>query len=163
VYGLIQTAFDRNKQKSFINFYAEATSKEQMLLRQSLAQALKDCPEVIPSHGTDWMLCTLAQYEKSQDDTTRVLNALVRCLRGWTHGMLTEKIQMKPIVEIADTCIVGVGMFRDYFDYMHHRRSAPSVDYYTKLGVFAFHKTGFDDIADDFCGWTEFLEKEFTI
>lgn len=163
MYGLIQTAFSKKQQKAFVDLYSDASNKEQLLLRQSLAQALKDCPALIPSHGTDWMLCTLAQFEKPEDDTMRVLNALVRCMRGWTHGMLTEKIQMKPIVEIADTCIVGIGMFKDYFDYMHRRGGAPTVEYYTKLGVFAFHKTGFDDIADDFVGWTEFLEREFTL
>lgn len=163
MYGLIQTVFDKRKQKSFVDLYSVSTCKEQMLLRQSLAQALKDCPSIIPSHGTDWILCTLAQFDKSPDDTFRVLNAMVRCMDGWTHGMITDKIQMKPIVEIADTCIVGVGIFREYFEFMHKRRAAPSVDYYTKLGALAFHRTGFDDIADDFLGWTEFLEREFTL
>ncbi len=163
MYGLIQTVYDERKQSLFVDLYSDASPKDQMLLRMTLAQALKDCPSIIPSHGTDWILCTLAQYEKSQDDTIRVLNAIVRCMDGWTHGMLDDKIQMKPNAEIADTCIVGVGIFKDYFEYMHKRRAAPSIDYYTKLGALAFHRTGFDDIADDFLGWTEFLEREFTL
>ena len=164
MYGLIQTVYNQRKQQLFEDLYSDADVPDQFLLRRTLAQALKDCPAVIPSHGTDWVLCMLTQYEKSEEDTVRVFQAVMKYVgKPLAVGMVNEKIKMRSASDIADSCMVGIGLFREYLERMHQHRAAPSVDYYTQLGSVTFHKLGFDDIADNFCGWTEFLEKELTL
>jgi hypothetical protein len=167
MYGLISTAYSLSQRDKFEQLYLDSDSETQFLMRSSLAQALKDCPSIIPSHGTDWVLCTLTQYHKSEEDTIRVFQSVMRYLdKPISVGMLEIKqkeIKMKAASEMADSCMVGLGLFREYFEVLHRRRAAPSVDYYIKLGSVSFHKLGFDEIADDFIGWVDFLEREFTI
>jgi len=160
MYGLIQVAYNEEKQKGFEELYQSASSEDQMLLRGVLAQALKDRIDIIPSHGADWFLCTLAQYGRDPENTIRVLQAIIRQLRYFHFGILNENIEFKPTEEIADTCIVGVGFFREKMERLHRRHAAPSVDYYSQAGALAFIKTGYDEIGNDFRGWTDFIESE---
>lgn len=163
MYGLIQVAYDEENQEKFKELYQSADSEDQMLLRSALAHTLKDRVDIIPSHGVDWFLCTLAQYSRESEDVIRVLQSIINNLRKFHFGILDENIEFKPVEEIADTCIVGVGFFREKMERLHDRHGAPSVDYYSQAGALAFVKTGYERIGNDFRGWTEFIEKELTL
>jgi len=163
MYGLIQTVYDESKQTAFKNLYMDADSKDQFLLRATLAQALKDSPKVIPSHGTDWILCTLAQHERQEEETVRVFQGIVKCLRSFSVGMLTDDIKWREMNDVADYCLVGIGFFREYMENLHRRRGAPSVTYYSKMGALAYQRVGFDELGEHFDEWTQFIEKEFIL
>ena len=163
MYGLIQAVYDDAKQKAFEDLYATADVREQFLLRSTLAQALQDCPKLIGSHGTDWILCTLTQHEREAEETIRVFRAIMNCLHKFSYGMLTEDIKFREINEVADTCLVGVGFFRPHMEIRHKLKAAPSVDYYTKMGSLAYRRLGYDELGEHFEEWTEFIEREFRL
>jgi len=163
MYGLIQTVYDDAKQKAFEDLYSTADVKTQFLLRSTLAQALQDSPKLIPSHGTDSILCTLSQHERDAEETVRVFQAIMNCLHKFSYGMLTDDIQWKGMNEVADSCLVGIGFFREHIEVKHRRKAAPSVDYYTKMGALAYHRLGYDDLGEHFQEWTAFIEKEFRL
>ena len=162
MYGLIETLYTPENQKAFEKLYLDSEPKEQMLLRSTLAEALKDCPKILTSHGSDWILCTLASYQKSEDDTMRVYSAIMRHLDSFSFGLLTDEIKWREMNEVADSCLVGLSFFRKYIEVKHKRKASPSPDYYTKAGAVAFNRLGWEDIGDDFNGWISFIEKEMT-
>jgi hypothetical protein len=65
--------------------------------------------------------------------------------------------------DVADSCLVGLSLFKERFIYTHKYRAAPSPDYYKQVGSLAFYRLGYSGIAEDFGGWLSFLEKELTI
>lgn len=162
MYGLIQTLYSSDNQRAFERLYIDSEPKEQMLLRSTLAEALKDCPKILPSHGYDWILCTLSSYNKSPDDTMRVYQGIVKHIDSFSIGILDDKIKWKPMSDIADSCLVGLAFFRKHIEEKHKRRALPSPDYYSKAGAVAFQRLGFDEIGDNFLGWVDFVKKEMT-
>ena len=163
MYGLIEVLYDEDKQKAFEQLYVDSDVKGQFLLRSVLAQSLKDCPKIISSHGTDWILCTLCQFNKDEEDTVRVFQAIMKMLSKVRDiGLLNSNIEWYSTSDIADVTLVNVGLFRQRVEMLHRRRGAPSVDYYSQAGALAFHRLGYEGIAEDFNGWTAFLEKELT-
>ena len=163
MYGLIQAAYSEDKQAAFEKLYSDSDVKDQFLLRASLAQSLKDCPKLVSSHGTDWILCTLTQHAREEEETVRVFQGIMKCLNNFSYGMLTEEIKFRETNSVADTCLVGIGFFRDHMNRRHKMKAAPSVEYYSKMGALAYHRLGFDELGDHFNEWTEFIEKEFTL
>lgn len=163
MYGLIQTVYDESKQTAFKNLYMDADSQDQFLLRAQLAQALKDSPKLIPSHGIDWILCTLTQHARNEEETVRVFQGIVKCLRHFSYGMLTDVMTWREMNDVADTCLVGVGFFRDHMERRHKLKAAPSVDYYSKMGALAYRRIGFEELGDHFNEWAEFIETELTL
>lgn len=107
MYGLIRCLYDDRKQRDFISLYGDSTASEQMILRFTLAEALKDCPRILPSHGTDWILCTLAACKKSDEDTVRVFQGIMRKLDHISFGLLTDRIEWKEMNDVADDCLVA--------------------------------------------------------
>lgn len=160
MYGLIKALYDEKGQKAFEQLYQDSEVKDQLLMRATLAEALKDCPRFLPSHGPDWILCTLASYHKPEEDTARVFQAVMRKMDKMTFGTLDEKIRWREMNEIADTCLVGIGLFRKKLEAMHRRHASPSVGYYMRTGSVAFQRLGYDNIGENFEGWVYFLEKE---
>jgi hypothetical protein len=163
MYGLIKELYTPTNQEAFEKLYLDSEPQEQMLLRSTIAEALKDCPRILTSHGSDWILCTLASYHKTEDDTMRVYSGIMRHLEDFSIGLLTDDIKWKEMNEIADCCLVGVSFFGKYLEVKHKRKAAPSVEYYSQAGAIAFDKLGFETIAKDFSGWVNFLEREFTL
>jgi len=164
MYGLLEILeYSDNKKTAFQNLYENADIKEQFLLRSVLAQALQDCPKIIPSHGTDWFLCVLASHHKCEDDTMRILQGLMRMFDDIGFGLLTENIEWKDLNRIADESLIGISFFRKHIEEMNKRHAAPSVEYYSEAGALAFQRLGYDDIGEDFTGWTDFIEKEMAI
>src|SRR4051812_41514934 len=112
MYGLISCLYTPSNQHAFEKLYVESETKDQMLLRSTIAEALKDCPKILPSHGSDWILCTLASHKKSEDDTMRIYAAIMRNLEKFHFGLLTDDIKWKEMNDIADSCLVGLSFFR---------------------------------------------------
>ena len=163
MYGLLEPIYDDDKQKAFEELYSSSDIKTQLLLRSTLAQALQDCPKLISSHGNDWVLCTLAQHEQNEEETIRVFQAIIKCMNKFSYGLLTEDIKWREMNEVADSCLVGIGFFRSYMERQHHRRAAPSVEYYSQMGALAYHRLGYEDLGNHFNKWTDFIETEFHI
>ena len=163
MYGLIKCLYSDDKQKALKSLYENSDSQTQLLIRSTIAEALKDCPKILESHGSDWILCTLASYHKSDDDTARVFQGIMRMMDKMEFGLLTEDIKYKEMNAIADSCLVGLAFFRKRFEELHRRRAAPNVSYYMKTGSVAFQRLGFDEIGDNFDGWVNFIEKEFVV
>lgn len=165
MYDLLESMYSAEKITQIELLYSDSDVNDQFLIRASIANALKDHPpSVLKNNGTDWILCTLALHKKSPEDTMRVLQSILRFLRFFDFGMVditTKNIEFKDTPLIADTCLVGIGFFRERMERMHKRKAAPSVDYYTEAGRLAFIRTGYESIGEDFCGWTSFIEKEF--
>lgn len=161
MYGLINAVYDERKQKAFESLYLDSSSRDQFLMRAGLAETLKDCPKFISSHGTDWILCSLASYHKSEDETMRVFQGVMRKMDGISFGLLTDDIRYREMNELADSCLICISFFRKRVEMMHQRSAAPSVDYYMKVGSVAFQRLGWDGIADNFNGWVEFIEDQF--
>jgi len=161
MYGLIKLVYDNAKQNAFENLYEDSDVKTQFLLRSALSQALQDYPNIIPSHGNDWILCTLTLYKQNEEETIRVFQSIMKCLYTFSYGMLTEDIKWQEMNYVADTCMVGISFFKEYMETQHKRKAAPSVDYYSKMGSLAYHRLGYDNIGDHFEGWTNFINKEF--
>jgi hypothetical protein len=162
MYGLIQCLYTENNQKAFKKLYLDSEPQEQMLLRSTIAEALKDCPKLLPSHGSDFILCTLASYHKSEDDTMRVYAGIMRHLENFSIGLLTDDIKYKEINQVADCCLIGLSFFRKYLEIKHQRKAFPSPDYYSRAGATAFSRLGFENISSDFNGWISFITKEMT-
>jgi hypothetical protein len=163
MYGLIKVLYNEPKQRAFERLYLDSDDNDRLLMRATIAQALKDCPRLLPSNGTDWILCTLSSYHKSEDDTLRVFQALMRRLERIQFGLLTSDIKWKGMNDMADDCLVGLSFFRERIERMHQRTAAPSTEYYMKAGSLAFQRLGFDEISQNFEGWVNFIENEFLI
>jgi hypothetical protein len=163
VYGLIKHLYDEKKQKSLESLYLNEDSKTQLLIRSIIAESLKDCPRIIESNGADWILCTLASFHKSEDDTMRIYQAIMSNLDNFSIGLLTEEIKWKDLNKISDECLIGVGFFRKYLEERCKRKASPPVEYYSQAGAAAFDRLGFDSIAEDFSYWTSFIENEFLL
>lgn len=162
MFGLIQCLYNDNNQRAFEKLYIDSEPKEQMLLRSTIAEALKDCPKLLTSHGSDWILCTLSSYHKSPDDTMRIYQGIMRNLEKFHFGLLTDDIKWKEMNKVADSCLVGLAFFRKYLEAKHKHKALPSPEYYSKAGAVAFSRLGFDDIGENFIGWTDFISKEMT-
>ena|ERR1035437_3588562 len=162
MYGLISCLYNKKNQEAFKKLYLDSELRDQMLLRSTIAEALKDCPRILESHGADWILCSLASYHKSEDDTMRIYAGIMRHLESFSIGLLTDDIKWKETNEIADCCLVGISFFRKYLETKHKQKALPSPDYYSKAGAMAFSHLGFEDIGSDFNGWTSFITKEMT-
>jgi hypothetical protein len=160
MYGLIRELYNEKKQKQFESLYTESDSSTQFLLRAQLAKSLKDCPRLLMSHGTDWILCALSTHNKSEEDTVRVFASVVRKLHKIEFGLLTNSIQWRETNDVADSCLVGISFFRKRMELMN-RRGAPSVDYYMKAGSLAFQRLGYENIGTEFADWVDFIEDEF--
>ena len=163
MYGLIKPLYNEEKQRLLESLYADSDAKTQLLIRSTIAEALKDCPNILESHGSDWILCTLASYHKSEDDTFRVYRAVMNMFDKMSFGLLTEDIKWRELNDVADTCLVGLSFFRKKMEEMSKRHAAPAPDYYRKTGSLAFQRIGFEDIGEDFDGWVNFIEKELTV
>jgi hypothetical protein len=163
MYGLIKVLYDEPKQRAFEMLYLDSDDQDRLLLRATIAEALKDCPRLLPSNGTDWILCTLSSYHKSNDDTLRVFQALMRKIERIQFGLLTADIKWKEMNDVADDCLVGLSFFRRRMELLHQKRAAPSPDYYREAGALAFKRLGFDEISNNFEGWVSFIEKEFIV
>ncbi len=162
MYGLIKALYNEKKQREFVSLYTEAEIRDQMLMRATLAEALKDCPRILESHGSDWIFCTLSAFNKSPDDTARIFQGIMRHLDTFTVGILNDRIQYKETNEIADSCLVGLSFFRKYLEAKHKRKAFPSPDYYRKVGSLAFQRLGYETIGEEFNSWIVFIEKEMT-
>ena len=160
--GLLSELYDKKRQTVIEDLYNNSSVKDQLLIRSSIAKAFEDCPRLIPSHATDWLLCVLCKFDKPEDDTMRILNSVHRYIRQpMSFGLLDEDLKKwKDIPHIADSCLVGLSFFKPRMEWMHHHRSAPSPDYYKEAGALAFKRSGFDDISEEFSGWIEFLNNE---
>lgn len=162
MYGLLDALYSNNERKrdAFKSLYDDSGVGVQFLMRSTIAEALKDCPRIIESHGMDWILCTLASYHKSDDDTVRVFQAIVNKFSNISFGMITDDIKFREVNDLANTCLISLSFFRPLVELMNKRRGAPSVDYYMRAGSLAFHRIGFDGIGDNFLGWVSFIERE---
>ena len=163
MYGLIQILYNEEKQKALESVYSDSDDKTRLLIRSTIAEALKDCPRILESHGNDWILCTLSSYHKSEDDTMRVYQSVMRCFDKMYFGLLTERIRWRSTDDIADGCLIGLSFFKKYMEELHRRRASPSVDYYREAGSLAFNRLGYETISEDFNGWIQFLEKEIVV
>lgn len=164
MYGLLEVLYDGKKMESFKELYINSDSSDQFSLRSHIANELKDCPRFIPSHGTDWILCTLCQYQKDEETTVRVFQSIIRYVnKPIDFGLLNKKIEMREMSDIADSCIVGLSLFKERFVYSYEHRASPSPEYYKQMGALAFDRIGYSKIAEEFDGWLSFLEKELTI
>ena len=163
MYGLINILYDEPKQRAFELLYMDSDDQDRLLLRATIAEALKDCPKLISSHGSDFVLCTLSQYNKNEEETMRIFQGIMRCLNKISFGLLTNEIEWKDMNSIADESLVGISFFRRHIERMNRRRAAPSVEYYSRAGALAFHRLGYDTIGENFLGWTSFIEKEMAI
>ena len=162
MYGLIKCLYSEKKQKLLESLYSDSDSSTQLLIRSTIAEALKDCPSIIESHGSDWILCTLSSFHKSEDDTIRVYQAIMNQFDKFSVGLLDENIKWRETNEIADSCLVGLSFFRKCLEEKYKRKASPSPDYYRKAGSVAFHHLGYDDIGTEFNKWVFFIEKEMT-
>lgn len=161
--GLLKCLYDEEKQKSLKSLYEGEDSKTQLLIRSVVAESLKDCPKILESHGNDYILCVLSSYHKSENDTMRVFQSVIKAFDKIDFGLLTENIEFKDLNRTADESLIGIGFFRRYMEENYRRKASPSVEYYSKAGALAFHRLGYDDIGNDFDGWTSFIENEFGI
>lgn len=164
MYGLIKCLlYDEKKQNAFESVYNNSSINTQLLIRSTIAEALKDCPRILESHGSDFILCTLASYHKNEEDTMRIYQSIMHMFSVISFGFLTEDIKFKEMNEVADSCLVGISFFRERMEWLNQRKAAPSVSYYKKMGAVAFHHLGYDAIGDDFNGWISFIEKELVL
>lgn len=163
MYGLIETVYDNAKQMAFKKLYLDSDIRDQFLLRSTLSQALQDCPKLIPSHGSDFILCVLASHHKSEDDTIRIYQSIMKIFDGIEFGLLTKDIKWKDLNSIADESLIGISFFRKHIEKMNKRRASPSVEYYSEAGALAFHRLGFEEIAENFNGWTNYIEDQLAI
>lgn len=162
MYGLIRCLYDESNQKALESLYSDSDSTTQLLIRSTIAEALKDCPKILESHGSDWVLCTLASFHKPEEDTMRVYQAIMSQMDRFEIGLLDDKIRLREMNEIADSCLVGLSFFRKHLETKHQRKALPSPDYYKKAGSTAFYRLGFDDIGAEFDSWVVFIQKEMT-
>lgn len=161
MYGLVKELYSEQKQRAFEDLYNDSDARLQLLMRSAIAEAMKDCPRLLTSNGSDWILCTLSSYHKPSDDTMRVFQGIMRKFDSISFGLLTDRIQFRETNDLADTCLVGLSFFRKHIIEWHRRKAAPSMEYYERAGALAFRRIGFDDIGQDFRGWVQFIEREF--
>jgi len=162
MYGLIQCLYDEQKQQSLETLYSESDSHTQLLIRSTIAEALKDCPRLIASHGSDWVLCTLASFNKSEDDTMRVYQAIMNNFDNFSIGLLDERIRYRSTEQIADSCLVGLAFFRKYLELKYQRKALPAPSYWSQVGSVAFSRLGYNRIGEEFDSWVVFINKEMT-
>jgi len=163
VRSLIKCLYDDKTQKSLESLYLNENCKTQFLIRSVIAESLKDCPKIFDANGTDFILCTLASYHKSDEDTARVFQSIIKKLKHISFGLLTEEIKWKEVSDIADTCLVNLSFFRKYMEELCNRRAAPPISYYKEAGSLAFQRLGYENISEDFDGWINFIENELSI
>lgn len=168
MYGLLEIAYPKEKQEHFESVFKDADDNERMLMKSVVAKALKDVPKILPSHGLDWILCTLSMHERSIDDTFRIYQSIVKKLPVIVHGLAKQidrhgKIAWRDSDDAADTCLIGLSFFKENLEKLHQRRAAPSVSYYMQAGALAFKRAGFDSIGEEFSQWVSFIEDELAV
>lgn len=160
---------DKNTVKTITSLYLDSDPEEQLLIRASIARAAEDSTAILHQSGTDWVLCVVCKAEKPLHSTLRVFQTVAKQLvseKWYFQGLtnLTEKeCSVRPFPEIADDCLFGVSLFHEFLERKTNRTGAPSVQYYEKLGKFAFSSTGYEDIAEDWDFWVDFLQSEITL
>jgi len=157
--------YPAEKQEQAKSLYHESSYSDQILIRSSIAHALEDCPSMLESHGPDWMLCTLCKRERPSDETMRVFQSLLRFVYEPIDLYLIEvgnTPRFKPMEDVADTCLIGVGLFKDYIANRSSRHGSPSPKWYADAGRLAFARSGHDDVAAEFDQWTGFIETNFS-
>lgn len=164
MYGLIECLqYSDTKKQSFEKLFNNSDSKTQFLIRKTIANALKDSPKILEKSGPDWILSTLCSFNKSEEDTMRVFQSIINTFNKIYFGLLNQDIEWRSTNQIADFSIVGLGFFRKRMEILNKRKGSPSVDFYTKAGTSAFKILGYENISENFSGWTNFIEKEFII
>lgn len=167
--GLLTKLFEPTKAESIKDLYESGTSREQQLIRATIANTAEDSGAIFDSNGTDWVLCVLCKADKPLHSTSRVFEAVAKQLinQSWVFEGLIEilnnKCHIRDFKNVADDCLLGVSLFRKSLESKAHRYGAPNPEYYSNLGRFAFNTTGYEDIAQDWEFWTDFLQNEFTI
>lgn len=157
---LLKILYSEDKVLITKKLYEESDdNKERLLIRSVIASALKDKADIISDNGSDWILCTLCQFGKNEEDTMRVFQSIMRYInKDIDIGLLDKNVKRyKLMSELADSCLVGIGLFSE------HVKKKVSIDYYSKVGSLAFRRLQFDNIANEFNEWTNFLNKELTI
>lgn len=92
----------------------------------------------------------------------RVFQAIMSQLDKFEIGLLDDKIRLREMNEVADSCLVGLSFFRKYLETKHKFKALPSPDYYKKAGSTAFHRLGYESIGDEFDSWVVFIQNEMT-
>ena len=162
MYGLIRCLYNDESQKSLESLYSDSDSTTQLLIRSTIAEALKDCPKILESHGSDWILCTLASFHRNENDTMRVYQAIMNNFDNFMIGLLDDKIKFREMNEVADSCLVGLSFFRKYLEIKHKYNALPSPEYYKNVGAVAFSRLGYDNIGREFNSWVIFINREMT-
>ena len=138
------------------------------LIQQQLAQLAEDTAAILPQVSPNLILCKLATFGATEEDTLRIYQACVGHLKrvDCDYGMLKtqgNQMQTKPPAIIASDVTVCLGFFREYAERRHQFHAAPSPQYYQKLAEACYIQTGFPSIADCFSEWLTFLRSNFTI
>jgi len=160
MYGLIKCLYDEKKQQSLEELYSDSDSSTQLLIRSTVAESLKDCPKLIESHGSDWVLCTLASFHKSEEDTMRVYQAVMNNFDSFSIGLLDDNIQLRSMDVVADSCLIGLSFFKKYIERKCKYNGLPSPEYWSKVGSVAFCRVGYENIGEEFDSWVGFINKE---
>ena len=170
--GLLTKIVTAEQEKAITQLYHAGTPKDQMLIRAAVASIAEDKPVIFESSGTDWILCTLCKAERPQHSTFRVFQAVAAILtrqwnfEGLTHLRETDKTvqcEMRERNKIADECLLGVAFFAEHLEQRSNRFGAPNTRFYAEVGKFAFSATGYEDVAQDWDFWTNFLSEELPI
>lgn len=151
------------------HLYEEGTVREQQLIRSTVAQTAEDSGAIFEANGTDWVLCVLCKADKPLHSTSRIFEAVAKPLvkQSWTFEgfieIINNQCSIRNFNHLADDCLLGVSLFRKALERKTSRYGAPTPEYYSALGQFAFNTTGYEDIADDWEFWTDFLQTEFCV
>lgn len=158
-----------NQAATIESLYQQGTEKERSLICAAVASMAEDCPTLLETNGTDWVLCVLHKAQKSPHTTVRIFEAVATLLAS--NWLFTGVTNLKPIgkhVEctlptlpvVANNCLLSLSFFPGVIAAKHERYGAPAATFYAETGKSAFSATGYADIAESWDFWVTFLNEE---
>jgi len=122
----------------------------------SLALPLTPVEEV-PMNQIVFMT-SLSTFADSEDECFDVAHIIYWGIR---------RVDILPLIseqseeELANRCLISLGMFKRVLIRKHERHAAPSPEFYRRVGIKSFHQIGKENISNHFYKWELFLSEMF--
>lgn len=147
------------RNEAIASLWAERT--EESCLLKSLYNEMMDNPAMIPLDSGSQILILFSQAKFAQDEEKVYVASVFR--RHIFDKDIIPLVTEHSNHQLAEKCLVSLSFFREYMEQKRKRYSAPSPEYYERVGIQTFERVGRVDVATNFKLWTEYSKQVFTL
>jgi hypothetical protein len=158
--SVIESLFSEKRDGSIEKLWGG--EEEKKLLLKEASNEIDDYPRIIWSYPNEQIIAIAMKARFACIDESFRVGHIVNELMGETRDLL-PKVTKHSGMGLATRCLVSTGFFWDYMETRTKRYGAPSPGFYMDAGRKAFYNSGWENIADNFSKWREFLAEEFSV